>query len=183
MENEENGTPAPNAPAGETTNTPGADNPTPPVEPPATPPVEPPAAPVVPEGYVKAEDVDAERTARTAAEAARVEAETRATAAEARARSTEIKAAASALGFNDPADAEAFLASDATDIEAALKEVLEKKPYLAKSAEAAPPVVTPTSPTNPARTETLTLEAVKGMTKEQIAANWEAVKGVLAQNR
>lgn|GEM_PF-6532215 len=146
--------------------------------------------PVIPEGYVKAEEAENERTARTAAEEARTAAETaradaeaRATAAEARARATEIKMAAQALNFNDPSDAERFIGADVEDVNAALTEVLKSKPYLAKP-ETAPPVVTPTSPTNPARTETLTLEAIKGMTQQQVAAlPWETVKAVLAQGR
>jgi len=140
--------------------------------------IEVPPAAVVPDGYVKSADVETERTARTAAEQARAAAETRATAAEARARSTEIRMAAAALNFNDPADAERFIAGDAEDLSAALAEVLKTKPYLAK-VEAPAVVVTPTSPTNPARTAALSLDAIKGMTKEQIAANWGAVKEAL----
>lgn len=105
-------------------------------------------APQVPDGYVKKEEVETERTARSAAETRAAEAETRASAAEQRARETEIKSVARGLNFNDPDDALALVPADATDIEATLKGVLEKKGYLAKAAE---PVVTPTSPTNPAR--------------------------------
>ncbi len=148
-----------------------------------------PAPPVVPEGYVSATEVETERTARTAAEEARTQAETarvaeaeRASAAEARARAAEIREAARDLNFNDPSDAERFIAADATDFKAALTEVLKTKGYLAKQ-EAPAPVVTPTSPTNPARQETLTLDAIKGMTKEQIAANWKQVTSVLAAQR
>ncbi len=145
-----------------------------------------PAAVVVPEGYVKAEDVETERAARTVAEQARLdaetartEAETRATAADARARATEIRMAAQSLGFNDPSDAERFISTDAADVSAALAEVLKSKPYLAKQ-EATPPVVTPTSPTNPARSAaTLTLESMKTMTPQQLSAQWPAVMAAL----
>ncbi len=146
-----------------------------------------PEVPVIPEGYVRAEDVETERTARTAAEeartaaeSARVEAETRATAAEQRARATEIRMAAQSLNFNDPADAERFIGADVENVAEALAEVLKTKPYLAKQ-ETPAPVVTPTSPTNPARGTALTLDAVKQMTPAQIAANWQAVKAVLGQ--
>lgn len=151
-----------------------------------TPPPVAPAAPVVPEGYVKAEDVETERTARTAAEeartaaeTARAEAETRAVAAEARVRAADIRAQAQALNFNDPADAERFIGADVEDIGAALADVLKTKPYLAKSEAPEPPPVTPTSPTNPARSTQLTVEAIKNMTPAQCAANWDAVKLVL----
>lgn len=144
------------------------------VEPPVV--VEPPATVVVPEGYVKSEEVETERTARTAAEE-------RATAAEQRARTTEIKAAAQALNFNDPSDAERFVGADVEDVSAALAEVLAAKPYLAKQAEVAP-VVTPTSPTNPARgAATLTLESMKSMTPAQLAGQWDAVKTALKANQ
>jgi hypothetical protein len=144
-----------------------------------------PAPVVIPDGYVPATEVESERTARTAAETARAEAETRATAAEARARATEIKAAAQALGFNDPSDAERFIAADATDIEAALKEVLAQKSYLGKPAESAAPVVTPTSPTNPARTAT----ALPVFTQAQIgdrtfwASNKDAIMLAMREGR
>jgi len=145
MDNENANTPAVETPVIETPVTPAV----------VTPVVQTPApAVVVPDGYVKAEDVETERTARTAAETARVEAETRATAAEARARATEIKSAAQALGFHDPADAEKFVGAEvsADKIAETLAEVLKGKSYLAKAAETPAPVVTPTSPTNPART-------------------------------
>jgi hypothetical protein len=174
-----------------TNNTPNNDTPAPPATngdapandaPPVTPPVvEPPAAPVVPDGYVKAEDVETERTARTAAETARTEAETRATQAEARARAAEIKAVAQTLGFNDPSDAEKFVAADVTDIEGALASVIESKPYLKKASEAVTPPVTPTNPTNPARPEALTLDSIKTMTPAQINARWSDVKQALAR--
>jgi glucose/arabinose dehydrogenase len=108
-------------------------------------------APVVPDGYVKAEEVETERTARTAAERERDEARAEAARIRTEARQEKITSVATRLGFNDVADAQAFLASDAEDIEAALKDVLEKKPYLAKATEVERPPVTPTSPTNPAR--------------------------------
>ncbi len=156
---------------------------TPVVETPAveTPVVETPA-PVVPEGYVKAEDVETERTARTAAETARTEAETRATAAEARARATEIRLAAQSLGFNDPSDAEKFISADVTDIEAHLATVLESKSYLGKAAAAA---ITPTSPTNPARSAS----AAPTFTQAQISdrafwnANKEQIMSALREGR
>lgn len=154
-----------------------------PVEKPEEKVIEPPAAVVVPDGYVKAEDVETERTARTLAETARTEAETRATAAEARVRETEIKAAAQALNFHDPADALTLIGADVEDVSAALAEVLKTKSYLAKQAEVAP-VVTPTSPTNPARsTATLTLESMKGMTPQQLAGQWPAVMAALKANQ
>ncbi|MGB8509377.1 MAG: hypothetical protein WCD76_13390, partial [Pyrinomonadaceae bacterium] len=84
--------------------------------------------------------------------------------------------------FNDPSDAERFIAADATDIEAALKEVLTQKSYLGKPAEAPAPVVTPTSPTNPPRdggNAPLTMEAIKGMSATQVAANYQAVMAVV----
>jgi len=151
---------------------------TPVVETPAV--VETPVAPgvVVPEGYVPATQVETERTARNLAE-------TRATAAEARIRAAEIREAARELNFNDPSDAERFIGADATDFRATLSEVLQTKSYLAKqpaSAPAAPPV-TPTSPTNPPRGDVLTVEAIKSMSKEQIALNWPAVKQALAANK
>lgn len=171
------GTPAPATPAasGDAVATPAVV--TPPVTP-QTPAVATPAAPVVPDGYVKAEDVESERTARTAAEA-------RATAAEARARSAEIRATAQALGFNDPSDAERFIAGDAADIEAALKEVIEKKSYLAKPTDPVKPPVTPTSPTNPARAQT----QAPTFTQAQIAdrafylANKDAIMLALREGR
>jgi hypothetical protein len=154
-----------------------------------TPVVETPAPPVIPEGYVPATEVESERTARTAAEEARTAAETaRADAdtarnsAEARARAAEIREAARDLNFNDPSDAERFIAADATDFKAALEEVLKTKGYLTKQ-EAPAPVVTPTSPTNPERPATLTVEGLKTMTPAQVAANWPAVKAVLALQR
>lgn len=142
----------------------------------AAPPVEPPAAPQVPEGYVAQAEVETERTARTAAETARQEAETRAQAAEARARQNEIKLHAQALGFNDVSDAERFIDPAATDIESALAAVLESKPYLKKQ-EAAP--VTPTSPTNAARTNT----QAPVFTQAQIADRhfWAANKDAIMQ--
>lgn len=147
---------------------------------------DPPAPPVVPEGYVPATEVESERAARTAAEegrttaeTARAEAEARATAAERRAREAEIKSVARSLNFNDADDALTLVPDDATDIEAALKGVLEKKPYFAKQQEAPAPVVTPTSPTNPARTAALTPDAIKSMTPAQVSANWAAVKAAL----
>jgi hypothetical protein len=159
------------------------------IEPPVVePPVEPSVVeqpvvvepPVVPEGYVPATEVETERTARTAAEE-------RATAAEARIRAAEIREAARELNFNDPSDAERFITADATDFKAALSEVLTTKSYLAKPAthvaEVVTPPVTPTSPTNPARTETITAESVKSMTRDQIAQNWAAVKVALAANK
>jgi ribonuclease E len=172
------------------TNTPAVETPvvetpvveTPVVETPVveTPVVETPAVetPVIPDGYVKAEEVETERTARTAAEA-------RAIAAEARARANEIKLAAQALNFNDPSDAERFIGADVEDIPAALAEVLKTKSYLAKQTEApAPPPVTPTSPTNPPRADApLTVETIKGMSREQVALNWQAVKAALAANK
>lgn len=148
-----------------------------------TPVVETPVEIVVPDGYVRAEEVESERTARTAAETARTEAEARATAAEARVRATEIRMAAQALNFNDPSDAEKFVGADVEDVSAALAEVLKGKPYLAKQ-EAAPPVVTPTSPTNPARGATVTLEAIKSMSAKEVAAlPWAAVSAALAAGR
>ena len=166
MENELSETPVVETPVSET---------------PAAPVVETPAPLVVPDGYVSAQAVETERTARTAAEQARAAAEGRATAAEARARATEIRMAAQSLNFNDPADALAFIGADVEDVAATLAEVLKTKPYLAKVAAPAV-VVTPTSPTNPARTgqTALTLDAIKAMSKEQIAANWGAVKSALA---
>jgi hypothetical protein len=152
----------------------------PPVTPPVVPPVvEPPAAPVVPEGYVKAEDVETERTARTAAETARTEAETRASAAEARARQAEINAAAQKLGFNDPADAALYVGADVTDIEGALASVIEAKPYLKRAVEVVTPPVTPTSPTNPARTSS----AAPTFTQAQISDRtfWAANKPAIMQ--
>lgn len=144
-----------------------------------------PVEPVIPEGYVPATEVESERTARTAAEeartaaeTARTEAESRAAAAEKRAREAEIKSIARALNFNDADDALTLVPEGAEDIEATLKGVLEKKPYFAKQ-EAPAPVVTPTSPTNPARGETLTLDAIKLMTPAQVAQNMEAVKAAL----
>lgn len=162
--------------------------PQPVVEPPVV--VEPPAPVVVPDGYVKAEEVESERTARTAAEQARLDADTarvaaeeRATAAEQRARTTEIKAAAQALNFNDPTDAERFIGADVEDVSTALAQVLAEKPYLARQ-EAAPPVITPTSPTNPARgAATLTLESMKTMTPAQLQAQWPAVMAALKGNQ
>lgn len=140
-----------------------------------------PVEPVIPEGYVPATEVESERTARTAAETARAEAEGRAQAAEKRAREAEIKSIARALNFNDAEDALTLVPEGAEDIEVALKGVLEKKPYFAKQ-EAPAPVVTPTSPTNPARTETVTLEAIRGMTQAQVAAlPWAQVKAALAK--
>lgn len=149
-----------------------------------------PAPPVIPEGYVPATEVESERTARTAAEEARLAAETaRAdadtarTAAEARARAAEIREAARDLNFNDPSDAERFIGEDVTDFREALAEVLKTKGYLAKQ-EAPAPVVTPTSPTNPARNATLTMDALKTMTPKQIAAmDWKVVSAVLAQGQ
>ncbi len=136
-------------------------------------------APPIPDGYVSAEIVESERTARTTAETARTEAEARAVAAESRARATEIRMAAQGLHFNDPADAERFIGSDVENVAEALAEVLKAKPYLAKAAEVPAPLVTPTSPTNPARSAALTLDAIKSMSKEQLAANWPAVKEAL----
>lgn len=147
-----------------------------------TPAVETPAAPVVPEGYVKAEEVETERTARTAAETRAAEQEARATAAEARARSTEIRLAAQALGFNDPADAEKFVGADVEDVSAHLSEVIKTKSYLVKTAQApVVPPVTPTVPTNPAREGAqLTAETLKGMTAAQVAAlPWAEVSAAL----
>jgi len=151
---------------------------------------EPPAPVVVPDGYVKAEEVETERTARTAAEQARLDAETartaaeeRATSAEKRARSVEIRAAAQALNFNDASDAEMYVGPDVEDVSAALAEVLTSKPYLAKQ-EAAPVVVTPTSPTNPARgAATLTLDSIKTMTAAQLHAQWPAVMAAMKANQ
>ncbi|MET0646981.1 MAG: hypothetical protein ABW208_10200 [Pyrinomonadaceae bacterium] len=154
-------------------------------------------SPVVPEGYVPATEVESERTARTAAEeartaaetaraeadAARTEAESRAAAAEKRAREAEIKSVARALNFNDAEDALTLVPEGAEDIEATLKGVLEKKPYFARQ-DAPAPVVTPTSPTNPARGETLTVEALRGMTQAQVAAlPWAQVKAALAVSK
>lgn len=168
----------------------GAPTPPPVVEPPAappvTPPVEPPAAPAVPDGYVKAEEVETERTARTAAETALAEAQTRATAAEQRARATEIRAAAQALGFHDPSDAAALVGADVEDVSAHLAEVIKTKSYLVKATEApaAPvvPPVTPTQPTNPPRDNTpaVTQETLKQMTPAQIAQlDWKVVSAAL----
>lgn len=163
------------APPAETGDAPAND--APPVTPPAN---EPPAEASIPEGYVKAEEVETERTARTAAETARTEAETRATAAEARARAAEIKAVAQTLGFNDPADAALYVGADVTDIEGALASVIEAKPYLKKAAETVQPPVTPTNPTNPARPETVTAEMLRGMTPAQIAKlDWSVVSAAL----
>lgn len=148
-----------------------------------TPPANDTADPVIPEGYVKAEEVETERNGRVAAETARTEAETRATAAEARARASEIRLAAQALGFNDPADAVRFIDADVTDIEGALASVIEAKPYLRKATDTVKPPVTPTNPTNPARPEALTMDAIKGMSAAQLAARWSDVKQVLASNR
>lgn len=138
----------------------------PPAAPPATPPVEPPVT--APEGFVKAEEIEAERTARTAAEA--------------RARAVEIRGVARDLGFHDPADAERFIGADEQDIEGALKTVLESKSYLKKVADQpVTPPVTVTNPTNPARKEALTIEAIKQMSTTEIAARFDEVKQVLAQ--
>lgn len=127
-----------------------------PVEP-STPVVQQPAqttpAPVtVPDGYVKAEDVETERTARTAAERERDELRAERDRIAGEARQERITSIATRLGFNDPADAQVFIKADEQDIEGALKTLLESKSYLKKPEEAATPVVTPTSPTNPART-------------------------------
>jgi hypothetical protein len=112
---------------------------------PATPVVESTAV-AIPDGYVNAEEVEAVRTQlasiQTELEAARTEAATQT----ANARQASIRSVATQLGFNDVADAEKFLSADASDIEGALASVLEAKPYLKKVS------ITPTSPTNPART-------------------------------
>lgn len=84
----------------------------------------------------KAEMTDIDRAKAEAAEALK-----RAEQAETDARNTKIELAASKLGFNDPADAVAFLDvtkinKDGSNLESLLKKVLETKPYLAKSAEA-----------------------------------------------
>jgi hypothetical protein len=134
------------------------------------------AEPVIPDGYVKAEDVETERTARTAAETARIEAETARTSAEARARALEIQLAAQSLGFADVKDAEKFIEKDVADIPAALAAVLEAKPYL--KGEAKQPV-TPTSPANAARTNS----QAPIFTQAQISdrAFWAANKPAILQ--
>lgn len=153
---------------------------TPVVETPVTPPVEEPVTPpvTVPDGYVPQSEVETAREQLAAAETARALAETARDDALTEARNTQINAIAARLGFNDPADAARFLDAEATDIEAALTEVLATKSYLGKQ-EAVTPPVTVTNPTNPARPEALTLESIKTMTPAQINDRWADVKLVL----
>lgn len=145
----------------------------PPAAPPADPPADPPPPPAVPDGYVPATEVETERTARTAAETARTEAETARATAEAALRAAQIREAARDLNLIDPADAERFIPSDATDFRAALEEVVKTKTYLVRQAEApAPPPVTPTQPTNPGRDNVpaVTKETLKTMSAKEVAA-------------
>ncbi|HZT61000.1 MAG TPA: hypothetical protein VFA21_20515 [Pyrinomonadaceae bacterium] len=86
-------------------------------------------------------------------------------AAKREARNDRIAAVAARLKFADPEDARHFVADDADDIEAALKDVLKKKPYLAASDATAQTRATPTSPTSPARSATNSVT----FTKAQIA--------------
>ncbi|MDQ3651514.1 MAG: hypothetical protein M3458_14820 [Acidobacteriota bacterium] len=94
---------------------------------------------------------DAELTATQRIEQERDEARTQLETVRAEARSERITSIATRLGFADAADANHFLAKDATDIEAALTAVLAAKPYLKVATTPVAPVVTPTSPANPGR--------------------------------
>ncbi|MGB7925578.1 MAG: hypothetical protein WCF57_20235 [Pyrinomonadaceae bacterium] len=166
------------------------ENETPETPAPETPAVETPAVeqPVIPEGYISPdeakalrEQLQAAQTERETAQAERDAALTTAQTAAADARTATIRSHAAQLGFNDPADAVSMIAADVTDIEGALASLIEAKPYLKRAAEVVQPPVTPTSPTNPARTEAVTAEQLKTMTAAQVAAlPWEVVSAALA---
>jgi len=101
-----------------------------------------PQTPVIPDGYVKAEELNTLRSQLS-------EIQTQLATEKANVRQASIHNIATRLGFNDVSDASLFVGSDVTDIEGALATILESKPYLKKAAST--PAVTPTSPTNPAR--------------------------------
>lgn len=133
-----------------------------------------PAAVIIPEGFIARTEFDAAVARAEAAEARAVEQATTA-------RNNALTQAANELGFHDAEDARRLVAADATDIKAALTEILKTKSYLARGET---PVVTPiTAPTNPPRTDTLSLEAMRGMTPAQLASNWQAVKEALKLSR
>jgi hypothetical protein len=142
---------------------------------------------VIPEGYISPEEaatlreqLQAAQTEREAAQAERDAARTEAQTAAQSARQATIRSHAAQLGFNDPGDAVSLIAADVEDIEGALASMIEAKPYLRRAAEVVTPPVTPTSPTNPARTETVTAEQLRAMTPQQVAAlPWSVVSAAL----
>lgn len=161
-----------------------------------------PAAPVqVPEGYVSKTELDAILARATEAENKVREFETSQLTEKERiererdeairerdtergnARQANIAATAARLGFADASDAARFVeaGTESKDIEAALKTVLESKPYL--RGQAATPAVTPTQPTSPARVEGLTMDAIKTMTPAELAKRMPEVMAALKASK
>ncbi|MCP9496090.1 MAG: hypothetical protein MSG64_16705 [Pyrinomonadaceae bacterium MAG19_C2-C3] len=128
------------------------------------------AAAAAPEGFIARAEFDRAVERAEAAEA-------RASEQAVNERNAAIDHAAGELGFHDAEDARRLVSADATDFKAALSEVLKTKSYLARPS--ATPVVTAIDAANPPRTEALSLEAMRGMTPAQLAANWQAVKEAL----
>jgi regulator of replication initiation timing len=89
---------------------------------------------------------------------------------------------AAKLGFNDPADAWAMIdrGTLGDNIEEALTALAKSKPYLLKTTPTTQAASTaPKASTgNPARTA-LTMDAVKNMTADQVAANWSQIEPLL----
>jgi hypothetical protein len=67
-----------------------------------------------------------------------------------------------------------------TNIETLLTDLIKSKPFLLAT-EGAPPTGNPGNP--PAGRGGLTVEGIKSMTREQIAANWDAVQAALKTGR
>lgn len=148
------------------------------------------------EAQTKAEREKLSETERLRAELA--EAQAKATAAEIAANERELRLkvtrSASKAGFQDPDDAWGLLdlAEAGEDIDAALGELLRKKPYLARPAVTASTSgatngggngasgnASKISAGNPASGGSLTIDQIKAMTPDQIQARRAEVQAVL----
>lgn len=96
-----------------------------------------------------------------------------------------VHQAATKLGIVDPEVALALIQGgieydekgQPQDVEQALAQLLESKPYLKANAQYPPP-----GATNPGRKVQLTREAIQRMSREEINARWDEVSAVLAQS-
>lgn len=108
-----------------------------------------------------------------------VEQEKRQAELEQQLRSKEIQILAGKLGIVDPEAAEKLIdwtkvESTESAREAALKDLLKNKTYLAGT-----PGSGPTQPTNPGRQGGLTVDEIKRMTPDEVNKNWDAVQAAL----
>jgi len=121
----------------------------------------------------------------------RIAAEARIQEMEAKTRDAEVRHAvlltASKLGVHDPEDAfrlidRGELSFDdqgmPENIEEVLKDLIKRKPYLVGATS---PNGSPANPASNGHGRGLTLDDVKKMTPEQVAANWDAAKQAVSQ--